>query len=73
MEIQRIVFPVQEQFRTSEEVKIILETRTLPIPNIPNQSQDLRNDQPIWSNVQKLRVVVVVTHIDPNSGEEQGG
>ncbi len=74
METHRIVFPVQELFRSSEEVKIILETRLFPTPDTQDTSQDVdsEDDEPIWDNVQKMRALVVVSHVDSASGEEQG-
>lgn len=72
METQRIIFPVQELFRKTEDVKLILETRSLSTDGVPDTSQDSDDADSIWNNVQKMRAVVVVSHVDPSTGDEQG-
>ena len=59
---------IREYLRSSEEFKLALEVRIPP----EESPEDEDPQESIWDSAEKKCFLAVVTHLNTNSGEEQG-
>ena len=55
---------IREYLRVTEEFKVALEVRTPP--------DDPETSESVWDSAEKKRFLAVVTHLDTETGDEQG-
>ena len=61
---------IQDLLRESDEIKVAISTRTAQIES--TLEQVAQRESSGWEDVTKMRILSVVSHVDYETGEEQG-
>ena len=61
---------IQDLLRESDEIKVAISTRTAQIESTLEQAAQTESSG--WEDVTKMRILSVMSHVDYETGEEQG-